>query len=306
MRAALRSLVKSDSGVTALEYALILAIIAVVIVTAVYGVGDKLGQNFDTIAAAVSDQPVPGDDPGAPGDGERTTVSDPPRQATPPTPVADASALDDGGENAGGGPVVPTAEDGPENRFSGGKNIGQGTGAAQPSNTVAARAAEGASAGAGGTGLSASGGTGNAGRSRGGDTGNAGAGDSGAATPGTGRGGEPGQAGPGEASALLGRDSTSDVSWDATASWDQSAVLAPSAMAVPGGEIQSTGRAGRAGGESALNSMLLALLGLILGLVMVILGWKMALQAATKRDSDEQLEGWEPASFGERSDPRPV
>jgi hypothetical protein len=33
----------------------------------------------------------------------------------------------------------------------------------------------------------------------------------------------------------------------------------------------------------------------------IILGWKITLQAATKKDAKEQLENWEPASFGKKS-----
>jgi Flp pilus assembly pilin Flp len=50
----LRTLVKSDSGVTALEYGLILSLIAVVAIGAISGVGDKLARNFDIVITAVS------------------------------------------------------------------------------------------------------------------------------------------------------------------------------------------------------------------------------------------------------------
>ncbi len=306
MRASIRTLVKSDSGVTALEYALILALVAVVIVGAIFGVGDKLGGNFDIIVAAVSDQPVPGDDPGAPGNGGSggATGDDQTRQAPTPGPVA--AARDDGGENTGGGRGAPAAGDEPAESLSGGENIGSDAGAASPSYRVAARSAKGGSGDAGGTGFSGAGGARDSGRSQGAGAGNAGGGDTGIAKAGTGRGGEPGRTGTGEASALFGRDATSDGSWDTTSSWDQSAGLAPSAMTVPGNDDRSTGRANPTGGESDLNSMLMLLLGLGLGLLIAILGWKMALRAAAKTDSEEQLEDWEPGSFGQGSVPRPV
>lgn len=295
MRASIRTLVKSDSGVTALEYALILALVAVVIISAMFGLGDKVGQNFDIIVAAVSDRPVPGDDPGAPGGG--ATGNDQTRPA--PDPVA--AARDDGGENTGGRPVASAAEAGPTKIPSGGKNIGPDAGAANPSHRAAALFGEGADASAGGAGFSGAGATGGAGRSPGGGTG-----DTAIVKAGTGRGGEPGQAGTGESGALPGRDATSDWFWNATPAWDQSAALAPSAMAAPGGEDRSTGRADRAGEESDLTSNLALLLGLILGLLIAILGWKKALRATAEKDGDEQLKGWEPLSFGQSSLPRPV
>ncbi len=308
MRASIRTLVKSDSGVTALEYALILALVAVVIISAIFGLGDKVGQTFDIIVAAVSDQPVPGDDPGAPGDGGGggATGDDQSRQAPTPAPVADASARDDGGENTGGGPVAAAAEAGPAESLSGGENIGPDAGAANPSHRAAALSGEGAGAGAGGGGFSGVGGTGGTGRSQGDGTGNPGGGDTGIVKAGTGRGGEPGPAGTGETGALPGRDATSDWFWNATPSWDQSAALAPSAMAAPGGEDRSTGRVDRAGEGSDLTSILALLLGLILGLLMAILGWKKTLRTAAEKGGDKQLEGWEPLSFGQSSVPRPV
>jgi pilus assembly protein Flp/PilA len=48
--------VKDESGVTAIEYGLIAALIAVVIIAAVTIVGTKLDATFDAIAAAL---PVP-------------------------------------------------------------------------------------------------------------------------------------------------------------------------------------------------------------------------------------------------------
>lgn len=300
MRASIRTLVKSDSGVTALEYALILALVAVVIISAIFGLGDKVGQNFDIIVAAVSDRPVPGDDPGAPGGGG-ATGDDQSRQAPTPAPVADASARDDGGGNTGGGPVAAAAEAGPAESLSGGENIGPDAGAENPSHRALALSGEGAGAGAGGGGFSGVGGTGGTGRSQGGGTG-----DTGIVKTSAGRGGEPGPAGTREAGALPGRDATSDWFWNATPSWDQSAALAPSAMAAPGGDDRSTGRADRAGEGSDLTSILALLLGLILALLMAILGWKKALRTAAEKGGDEQSEGWEPLSFGQSNDPRPV
>jgi pilus assembly protein Flp/PilA len=45
--------VKDESGATAIEYGLIVALIAVVIITAVTALGTKLSANFNTIASSV-------------------------------------------------------------------------------------------------------------------------------------------------------------------------------------------------------------------------------------------------------------
>ena len=50
----LMELIKREDGVTAPEYALIAALIAVVIIGAVTALGGSLGQTFDTIEVAVS------------------------------------------------------------------------------------------------------------------------------------------------------------------------------------------------------------------------------------------------------------
>lgn len=42
---------KNESGATAIEYGLIVALIAVVIITAVTTLGTKLGSTFDSISA---------------------------------------------------------------------------------------------------------------------------------------------------------------------------------------------------------------------------------------------------------------
>lgn len=46
---------KDESGATAIEYGLIAALIAVVLVTALKAVGDSLGGAFDKISTEVSD-----------------------------------------------------------------------------------------------------------------------------------------------------------------------------------------------------------------------------------------------------------
>ena len=47
----LKNFLKNDSGVTAIEYGLIAALIAVVIITAVTSVGTNLSTTFTTIAS---------------------------------------------------------------------------------------------------------------------------------------------------------------------------------------------------------------------------------------------------------------
>ena len=51
----LKSFIKIDKGVTAIEYGLIAALIAVVIIGAVTLLGDELKITFDAIAKAVQD-----------------------------------------------------------------------------------------------------------------------------------------------------------------------------------------------------------------------------------------------------------
>jgi pilus assembly protein Flp/PilA len=53
MRKFLDSLVKDESGATAIEYGLIAGLIAVVIITAVTTVGTNLSGKFNTIATAL-------------------------------------------------------------------------------------------------------------------------------------------------------------------------------------------------------------------------------------------------------------
>ena len=49
----IRSLIRNDAGATAIEYGLIAALIAVVIVTAVTTVGAKLKNTFNTVATSL-------------------------------------------------------------------------------------------------------------------------------------------------------------------------------------------------------------------------------------------------------------
>ena len=49
----IRSLIRNDAGATAIEYGLIAALIAVVIVTAVTTVGGKLKNTFNTVATSL-------------------------------------------------------------------------------------------------------------------------------------------------------------------------------------------------------------------------------------------------------------
>ncbi len=51
----LKSFIKSDKGVTAIEYGLIAALIAVVIIGSVTLLGDELKITFNAIATAVQD-----------------------------------------------------------------------------------------------------------------------------------------------------------------------------------------------------------------------------------------------------------
>jgi pilus assembly protein Flp/PilA len=53
MRAAFVNLIKDEAGVTAIEYGLIAALVAVVIITAVTTLGSHLSGIFNTIATSV-------------------------------------------------------------------------------------------------------------------------------------------------------------------------------------------------------------------------------------------------------------
>lgn len=293
----LRTLVKSDSGVTALEYGLMLALISVVVVGAISGVGDKLDRNLDIVVAAVSDQPAEGHNPSAPSDGDGGTVSDPAGEPAV-TPVADGSTAG----SDGGGISTATTVDEQANRSSGGEiagsgmGSGMGSGGANLATTAAASTADGSGSGAGSTGHSGAGG---AGRSAGGGAGNAAAGSDGASDPGAGQDGEPGEKYP-----VFGRDSTRTASRRDTASWDGNTAPKEVAASVSAGEARSADRAPGGGGESALKSAIILLLWLCLGIGIIILGWKITLRAATKKDAKEQLENWEPASFGEKNIPQ--
>lgn len=54
MTKALRRFIKEEDGVTAIEYGLIAALIAVVIIAAVRTVGQELDQTFDKIGTELS------------------------------------------------------------------------------------------------------------------------------------------------------------------------------------------------------------------------------------------------------------
>lgn len=49
----LRELVRSEEGATGVEYGLLVAAIAAVIVVAVYSIGDKVGKAFDKVDKAM-------------------------------------------------------------------------------------------------------------------------------------------------------------------------------------------------------------------------------------------------------------
>jgi len=53
MKSIIKSFFKDESGATAIEYGLIAAGIAIAIITAVNGLGDKLSTNFVTISTSL-------------------------------------------------------------------------------------------------------------------------------------------------------------------------------------------------------------------------------------------------------------
>jgi pilus assembly protein Flp/PilA len=70
MREFLVSLIRDESGVTAIEYGLIAALIAVVIIVAVTLVGQELATTFDTIQGALKNANATEDGGGGGGGGE--------------------------------------------------------------------------------------------------------------------------------------------------------------------------------------------------------------------------------------------
>jgi pilus assembly protein Flp/PilA len=54
MKKLIRKLRRNDSGVTAIEYGLIAALIAVVLITALTTIGTQLSTKFDSVAKAIS------------------------------------------------------------------------------------------------------------------------------------------------------------------------------------------------------------------------------------------------------------
>ena len=56
MRALMRRLIKDESGATAIEYALIAVMIALVIITSVTNVGDALIPIFDAVVAGFASE----------------------------------------------------------------------------------------------------------------------------------------------------------------------------------------------------------------------------------------------------------
>lgn len=54
MKTTLTRFMKDDSGATAIEYGLIAALVAVVIITGVTTMGTNLGSTFDTLATKLS------------------------------------------------------------------------------------------------------------------------------------------------------------------------------------------------------------------------------------------------------------
>jgi pilus assembly protein Flp/PilA len=54
MRAILKNFISDDSGATAIEYGLIAALIAVVIITALTTIGTKLTATFNSVSSSLS------------------------------------------------------------------------------------------------------------------------------------------------------------------------------------------------------------------------------------------------------------
>ncbi len=130
-----RRIAKSESGVTAIEYGLIAALLAVVIIAALIAVGLNLNTTFETVAAATSDangggdgtsggggDPPGGDTAGGPPGGDST--GDPPDGDSTGDPPGDIVVLlPPGGDTTGGPPGGDTTGGSP-----GGTGTGGGTG----------------------------------------------------------------------------------------------------------------------------------------------------------------------------------
>lgn len=263
-----------ESGVTALEYALIAAIIAVVIIGAVMGVGDKARENFEILEVAVAGPEVPGDTALGPdgvlgsggGDGAGQDEDSP------------GSGGGGDGELAGGGAPGPAvAGDTPEDSVGagggGGEQLALGTGggtsgASGGTSAFSIPSADpvsgGGEAGAGGSGGPLDGGDGLAG------DGNGSGGDAVAATSRASPAEVPGAAGPPGPEAGLGS------AWGARET-------------SPADEESDHTEDGAGDGASAVGFVILTLW-LLTGLALIFLGWMVVRRIASEKRAREEEE----------------
>ncbi len=298
--AKLRALAVTERGVTALEYALIAAIIGVVTVGAMQGVGTNLMRSFETLVKAVSDDPEP-----EPVADSPPPLPSPPAsggRARPPLPDTEEE------EESPQGPVTASDADdadGLETRVPDAVADARG---AQPGNAASG------SAGGAQSGNAASGSAGGA------QSGNAAAGSKGGTQPGilpsdsalgpgedglpvTALRAPPASQGFGanpEASDEIelptvppGRESSRDsgTPWNRTASAQEAAPPSgedpPAETPVSGGDQAAT-----------VKSAFILLLWIAVGIMLVNLIWRMATRKAHEREVEDQLEDWRPATFG--------
>jgi len=273
--AKLRALAVTERGVTALEYALIAAIVGVVTVGAMHGVGTSLLQNFETLVEAVSDDP------------ERAAKADTP----PPAPPAPRSARP-------ARPTVPDMEE--EEESPQGPSMasdGEGAGEAEkgepaamadardvkPRTTPSGPAARGAQAGITPSGPAL------------------GPGDDGlpiaalrAPPESEDFGAAPDSSDEHELPPVPpGRESSRDsgAPWNQAASAQEAAP--PSAEASPPETPAQSGRR-----TAAFRSAFILLLWIAFAIMLINLIWQMATRKAHEKEVEDQLEDWRPASFG--------
>ncbi|HSR54775.1 MAG TPA: Flp family type IVb pilin [Alphaproteobacteria bacterium] len=251
-----RALASSERGATALEYALIAAIIGVVTVGAMHGVGTSLLYNFKTLVAAVSG----GSEPQGPGD------------TGPPTPPAPSA------ESPGSAPTPSQAVMGDES-----SGVPETTEADETAEEALARAVPpiGPEAGIEPSGP--------------------------AIGPDDGTVPMAALSSPAERLETFGRDHSTTIplspvppgresSGDGAQSWRAEEALRVSSQAQStGDDAESTGLTQRQ--KAALRSGFILFLWLAFFVGLVNLIWRIVTRKAYEKEVEDQLQGWQPASF---------
>lgn len=251
----IRALASSERGATALEYALIAAIIGVIIIGAFQGVGTSLLQNFDTLVSAEGEAP----EPMAVVDSRRPApvVAKTPSRPHPPTPVTQADESP---------PTFPSASDSEE---SGEEMVAREAG---PLDREPGIEPSGPALGPGDTGVPMT---------------------AVSIPPGLERSHQDQAALNTPAPVPPGRESSGESAeaWNRADAKSESAT-SPGPAPAPGPAFINPHQ------KAAIRSgfILLLWLGFAIGLINLI--WRIATRKAYEKEVEEELEDWQPASFG--------